>query len=274
MTAATTLAGWELRTAARSRWVVAFGAVFGAGCLAVSLFGLRTLKELGQTGSSAAAEGLLTLGILLPPLLGLLVGAGSLAGARERGTLAMLLTQPVRAGSVVTGTFLGLTGAVWTVVAAALGVGAVVVAAVAETSDVVAYAVVVAATLVAAAVAVALGIAVSAVAANRMQAFAAAAGLWFVLTIGIDLVLAVVVPSFRVGPDGMLVAVLLNPLQAVRVLAVLASDADGSALGTFGTHVVDRFGPAGARALLAAAVAGWTAAPLALARTALRHRDS
>jgi Cu-processing system permease protein len=274
MTATAALAGWELRTAARSRWITAFGAVFGAACLAVAVFGLRTLKELGQTGSSAVADGLLVLGVLLPPLLGLVAGAGSIAGARERGTLAMFLTQPLRPGSVVAGAFLGLTGAVWCVVAVAFGAAAVAVAAVADTADLVAYAAVTGAALATGAVAVAIGIAISSLAANRMQAIATAAAAWFVLAIGADLVLAVVVPSFQLGPRGMLAAVLLNPLESVRILAVLTIDGDGRSLGSFGAHLLDRFGSSGSRLVLLAGVAAWIAVPLAVARAAVRRRDA
>lgn len=273
MTALAALAGWEMRAAIRSRWVIAMSLVFGLACLSVTLFGLRTLRELGLAGAGASADALLNLGMLFPPLIGLLIGAGSIASARDRGTLAMTVAQPLRSGQVLAGWFVGLTAAVWLTVAVGFGVAGVVVGSVVQGADLLSFAAVVATTLAVTATAVAIGIAISSLATNRTQALAVVVGVWFVLAIGMDLLLVVVVPGLGLGPAAMLTAVLANPLEGGRLLAVLTIEPDAAALGPFGTYLIDRFGSSGTRAVLVASLLAWTAGSLGIALTALSRRD-
>jgi Cu-processing system permease protein len=247
--------------------------VFAASAVAISLFGLRTLRELGLAGAGAAGDGLLNLGVLLPPLLGLLLGAGSIAGSRESGALAMMTAQPVRPAAAVVGWFLGLTAAMWLIVAVAFGAAGVAIGAVIQGSDLVSFTAVVGVTLLLAATSVAIGMAVSSVTANRMQALAVVVALWFALAIGMDLLLVVIVPGLQLGTGALLAAVLVNPLESARLLAVLTIEGDTTSLGIFGTFLVERFGQLGSRVMLATSLIVWTVASLAVAHAALRHRD-
>lgn len=268
------VAGWELRGAVRSRWVLGTAAAFAAIALAVTLLGLRSLGSLGLSGVGPASAGLVNLGVLLPPLMGLLLGAGSIAGARERGVLAMTLAQPVPRWRLVTGTFLGLAAALWATVGLGYGLAALVLAGVAETSDLGSLAALVLATAAAATAGLAVGMAISAAATGRTQAVSLAVAAWFVLALGMDLALAGLGPAIRLGPGGLLVAVLLNPLEGARILALLGASPEGTALGPFGAYLLDRFGSGGAALLLAGSLVAWTAAPLAAARVFLQRRSS
>lgn len=273
MTAVAALAGWEMRSAIRSRWVLAMSVVFAVACLSVTLFGLRTLRELGLAGAGASADALLNLGMLFPPLIGLLVGAGSIASARDRGTLAMTVAQPLRTGQILAGWFVGLTGAMWLAVAVGFGAAGVVVGSVVQGSDLATFATVVATTLAVTATSVAIGIGISSLATNRMQALAVVVAVWFVLAIGMDLLMVVVVPGLGLGPTAMLAAVLTNPLESGRLLAVLTIEPDATALGPFGTYLIDRFGSTGTRVVLGTSLLAWTAGSLGVAHVALSRRD-
>jgi ABC-type transport system involved in multi-copper enzyme maturation permease subunit len=266
------LAGFELRGAARTRWLSVGGLIFALAAAAVTLAGLRSLSALGLAGAGAATDGLVHLALLLPPLIGLLLGAGSLARDRERGMLAMLASQPVRRGALPFAAFTGSVLAVWVVLAAGLGVALVLLATVVTMADLAALGVVLGVGLVATASAVAIGVAISAVASTHHQATAAAASVWLLLALGVDLLLAGVAPGLRLGSAGLLGAVLLNPLEAARVLAVMLLDG-GSALGPFGEYLTRRFGATGAKGLLAATLAAWTIGPLLVARTLTVRRD-
>jgi ABC-type transport system involved in multi-copper enzyme maturation permease subunit len=266
------LAGFELRGAARTRWLSVGGLIFAVAAAAVTLAGLRSLSALGLAGAGAATDGLVHLALLLPPLIGLLLGAGSLARDRERGMLAMLASQPVRRGALPFAAFTGSVLAVWVVLAAGLGVALVLLASVVTMADLAALGIVLGVGLVATASAVAIGVAISAVASTHHQATAAAASVWLLLALGVDLLLAGVAPGLRLGAAGLLGAVLLNPLEAARVLAVMLLDG-GSALGPFGEYLTRRFGATGAKGLLAATLATWTVGPLLVARTLTVRRD-
>jgi ABC-2 type transport system permease protein len=266
------LAGFELRGAARSRWLSVGGLIFGGAAVAVTLAGRRSLSALGLAGAGAATDGLVHLSLLLPPLIGLLLGAGSLARDRERGMLAMLASQPVRRGVLPLAAFTGSLLAVWIVLAAGLGVALVILATVATFADLAAFGVVLGVGLAATASAVALGVAISALASTHHQATAAAASVWLLLALGMDLLLAGVAPGLRLGPAGLLAAVVANPLEAARIWALLLLEG-GTALGPFGDYLVARFGTAGTHGLLAGVMTVWTVGPLLLARRATARRD-
>lgn len=268
----TALAAWELKGAVRSRWVIGTAIAFAAMSLGVTLLGLDALRGLGLSGVGPASAGLVNLGVLLPPLMGLLLGAGSIAGARERGLLAMMVAQPVSRASLIGGVFLGLTAALWITVAAGFGLAALVLAGVAKVSDLAPFAALVVATLAVGTAGIGIGIGISSVAGGRTQAIAFAVAVWFVLALGMDLALAGLGPAVQLGPQGLLVAVLLNPLEAGRILALLAANPGGAALGPFGTYLVERFGTSGSALLLASAIAAWTVVPLAVAGWSLRRR--
>ena len=268
----TALAAWELKGAVRSRWVIGTAVVFAAISLGVTLLGLEALRGLGLSGVGPASAGLVNLGVLLPPLMGLLLGAGSIAGARERGLLAMMVAQPVSRASLVGGVFLGLTAALWITVAAGFGLAALVLAGVAKVSDLALFGALVLATLAVGTAGIGVGIGISSVAGGRTQAVAFAVAVWFVLALGMDLALAGLGPAVQLGPQGLLVAVLLNPLEAGRILALLAANPSGAALGPFGTYLIERFDTTGSAVLLGSAIAAWTVIPLLVARSALRRR--
>jgi Cu-processing system permease protein len=266
-----TIASWEMRGAARSRWLIGAATLYGAGAVALTLVGLRSLRDLGLSGAGAANDGLIALGILLPPLIGLLLGATSLAGGREQGTLALVATQPIRRAAISWGVVFGLTATVWAAVAVGLGLVAVVLAPVVTASDLAGFGAAGAASLAAAAVGVSLGVAISALSSSRSQATAVAAAVWFAIALGADLLLAAVAPGIRLGPVGFLWAVILNPLEGIRLLALMATDS--SALGPFGVYMFDRFGTAGTAGILGASVTAWFVVPAIVAARVMRRRD-
>lgn len=270
---ALTIAGWEYRTSVRARWVLVMASIFGVLCLTVTLLGFRTVRELGLSGIGPASATLVNLGILLPSLMGLLLGSGAIVGAREQGLLAMMAAQPMRRSSIASGAFLGLTAAMWTTLGIGYGVALLVMSSVARGSDVPALVTLVGATLAVAASSVAIGVAMSSFASNRAQAVAGAVGLWIVLSLGVDLALAALAPSVHLGPQGLLAAILLNPLEAGRILALLGTNFRGTALGPFGAYLVSTFGTVGAVAVLVVDLIAWTVLPWLLARWALPRRD-
>lgn len=265
------IASWEMRGAARSRWLLGAAILYGGGAVALTLVGLRSLRDLGLSGAGAAIDGVVALGVLLPPLVGLLLGATSVAGSREQGTLALVASQPIRRSAIPLGVIVGLTATLWAAILAGLGLVAVVLAPVVTASDLVGLGVAAAASLTAAAVGVTLGVTISVLSPSRSQATAVAAAVWFATALGIDLLLAVVGPGIRLGPVGFLWAVLLNPLEAIRLLALMATDS--SALGPFGVYMFDRFGTTGTAGILGGAVAAWIVVPALLAARVMKRRD-
>ena len=271
--AAAALAGWEFRGAVRSRWVLGTAIAFSALALLVTLLGMRSIRELGLSGAGPASAALMNLGILLPSLMGMLLGTAHLSAAREQGVLAMIATQPVSRRSIAVGTFFGLTGALWATIGTGFGLAVLIVSGVADSAEIVPLVSLLVTTLAVAAVSVAIGVALASLSSSRTQALALAVVLWIAFGFGIDLIVAALAPAIHLGPGGLLIVILLNPLEAARVLALLATSPEATALGPLGSYLLERFGQVGTVALLGASLIGWIVASLGLAEWTLRRRD-
>ena len=113
-----TIAQRELREALRNKWLIFYALGFAALAFALSSASLASAGYGGLGGFGRTAASLINALLLFVPLLGLSLGAASLAGDRERGTLLYLLAQPVNRAEVFFGKALGAGLGV----AAALGV--------------------------------------------------------------------------------------------------------------------------------------------------------
>jgi len=273
MSATNVVAGWQYRNSVRARWVLIMGAIFALMCVVVTLLAFRTVRELGLTGIGPASATLVNLGVLLPSLMGLLLGAGSVVADRESGMLSMMCAQPIRRSSVATGAFLGLTGSLWSTLGIGFGVSMLILAGVAKSSDVPALATLIGATFAVAAGSVSIGVMVSTLVRSRVQAVSIAVGLWIVLSLGVDLALAALAPSLHMGPGALLFSILVNPLEAGRILALLGTNFHGTALGPFGAYLLERFGKVGTVLVLSGDLLAWIALPLMVARRAMSRND-
>jgi hypothetical protein len=71
----------------------------------------------------------------------------------------------------------------------------------------------------------------------------------------------------------LLLAILANPLEAGRILALLGTNFEGTALGPFGAYLISSFGRWGAVGVLVLDLVAWTLLPLGVARWALPRKD-
>jgi hypothetical protein len=79
--------------------------------------------------------------------------------------------------------------------------------------------------------------------------------------------------AVHLGPFGLFVGVLLNPLEAARVLMVLASGADALTLGPFGAYLNNSLGIAGAALAVCASLVAWTGLSFVVAWAGLSRRE-
>jgi Cu-processing system permease protein len=99
----------EINDSLNNRWFVLYAAAFTGLALLLSWLSLSSggIGYSGFAGFGRTAASLVNLVLLVVPLMALTVGAGSLAGERERGTLHYLLSQPVNRAEVLLGKYLG-----------------------------------------------------------------------------------------------------------------------------------------------------------------------
>jgi Cu-processing system permease protein len=261
----------ELRDAVRSRWLVGYAAAFAAVALALSqLQG----GDIGSQGFNRTTAGLINLCILLVPLLSLVLGAASVAGERERGTLATLLSQPISAAELLVGKYAGLTIAVWSAIALGFGAAGFLVALFEPITDVQHYLLFVLLSGALASATLSIGMLISVIADSRVKALSGAVLAWFVLVLVYDLGAIGLALWFSSSGRTLLAVALGNPVEATRLLAVLSVEPDLQILGPLGSYMVDRLGTATSAVLLLASLAVWSLAPLGIAVRLFQSQDA
>jgi Cu-processing system permease protein len=265
MTAVWPIARKEAQDALRSRWLLIYAVAFAALALGLSYLGERNLGSLGFENFSRTTASLINLCLLLVPLIALTSGAGSIAGERERGTLPYLLAQPLERWELLTGKFTGLVAATGSATIAGFGVAGVFIAFFAATMDATTYLLLLGLMLALVAVMTGIGLAASVISNGRTQALGVALLFWFVTVLLFDLVLVGLVSNASLGGHGLMTALLLNPIEIVRVLAIMWLEPDLTVLGPFGSYLLEEVGRSAATAVLLAALAAWMVVPLGIA---------
>jgi len=271
MTAA--LVTFQARSVVRGRWSIV--AIFGFALAAaiVALLGLGSFRQLGLGAVGPAAVSLLNLALLLPTAQALLLGALALSGERESGFMAALRARGMSSRSAILATWLAVTFSAWLSLMAGFAVVAIIVAGNVPMADMPVFFAIMLICGTSAAVAAAVGVLVGSAVTNRLQASLVAIATWFLLALGLDLVVIGLGVFLSLGEPAILLAVLANPIESARVAALLLLDASGGALGTMGVYLSEAIGSAGSFVLLLAALFLWTVLPLGLASLILGRRD-
>jgi Cu-processing system permease protein len=263
----------QLREAMQSWWVAGYALTFGILALGLALVGSRGTGSLGFEGFSRTSASLLNVCLLLVPLVALAVGASSLSGERERGTLAGLLAQPIARWEVLAGVYLGLLAAIALATGIGFGAAGAIIAMLSPVIDPARYVMLLVLVIGLAGVMLGLGMLIAVAAGGRMQALSAAVALWFVLVLLFDLGLVGVTLTGALGGKSLAVALLLNPVDTARVLAVLRLEPSLDVLGPAGAYLTDTLGTGGATALLGATLVAWLAGPLVGTAWVFRRQD-
>jgi hypothetical protein len=269
----TALAVFHVRTILRGRSSVFAVVGFGLAAGAVTLLGLSSFRQLGFGAIGPAAVGFLNLGLLLPTAQAMVVGSLAVSATRDSGLLSMVRARGVSPLLLVAAVWLSVAVAAWIALMAGFGVAAMILAGNVPAEELPRFGAVLAVTMAVAAAASGVGVLLGAVAGSRLQAALVALVAWFVLAIGLDLVVVGLGVFLRAGEPALLAAIALDPILAGRVLALLAIDPSGATLGTVGTYLVARLGLGGSALLLGGILAAWSAATVMIAGWWLGRRD-
>lgn len=263
----------ELRDAFRGRWLLAFAATFAVLALTLSLV-QGSSGDLGAQGFNKTTAGLINLCLLLVPLLALILGAGGIAGERERGTLATLLSQPISPAQLVLGKYFGLVIAVWMAIALGFGGAGLVMALFSPITDMNHYLLFVALSAVLAAAMLSLGLLISVFSDGRLKALSIAVVVWFLMVLLYDLGAVGLALSVSSSGRSLLLVVLGNPIECVRILAIMSLESDLEVLGPLGSYVANEVGRGTGVVLLSAALLAWVIVPLAATLRIASNRDA
>ncbi|MEO8084675.1 MAG: ABC transporter permease subunit [Ardenticatenales bacterium] len=254
----------EVRDALRNRWFMLYAAAFALLAIGLSQLSLGDGGTVGYAGFGRTAAGLVNLVLLVVPLIALTLGAQSIAGERERGTLATLLAQPVTRAEVLIGKYVGLALALGAALLLGFGLAGAWVAARGGGVEALAYGQVIVAALLLALAMLAVGFVVSAAARRTGGATAVALFIWLGLVFAGDLGLMGTSVTMRMPVSVLLALTLINPLEAYRIGAVASITGSLDVLGPAGVYADRTFG-AGLVAVLAGVIVVWTVVSLGAA---------
>lgn len=272
MKEATVIARKEVRDAVQGRWLLVFAGAFAALAFTLALVDHQA-GSAGAQGFNRTTAGLINLCLLIVPLLALILGAGAIAGERERGTLVGLLSQPISATELLLGKYAGLLLSTWMALALGFGASAILVAAFNPLTDAGYYLLFVALSAVLAAVMLSVGMLISVVAASRVKALTIAVAVWFGFVLFYDLGAIALALAVSTSGRSLLLTVLVNPVESIRILAILRLESDPQILGPLGSYVSNELGAGRSAVLLMASLGAWVVAPLTLAARVFARQD-
>jgi Cu-processing system permease protein len=266
------LAQKELRDALRNRWFLLYTVAFVLLSLAFSYLALAGAGMVGFAGFGRTAASLINLVLLIIPLMALTVGAQSLAGEAERGTLAYLLAQPITRAELFVGKYLGLMLSLLASLTLGFGIAGLLLAFNGgSATDPMVYIRLVLWAFLLSLTMVSLGFLLS-VLTNRAQvAVGLGLFLWLIFVFFGDLGLMGTAITLRVPIDTLFWLSLINPLQLFKMAAILDLNATLDVLGPAGIYAVGRYG--GGLSLIFAGMLGlWVIGPALLAYVRFAHK--
>jgi Cu-processing system permease protein len=252
----------ELRDSIRNRWLLGYSALLGALGLIAAAAGFESSAGLALQTFGRTTATLMNLCLLLAPIVAVLAGAAAIAAEQDRGTLELLLAQPIARGRLLLSKYAGLLVSLTLATIAGFFPAGVFIAIEAGPSFLGHYLLFPAIAVILAAAMLGIGLLISVSSRTAVQAQGTAVFVWFAFVLLYDLLLMGTLTVSGL-PIGLLAASLvLNPVDAARVLGVLALEPDLYLLGPAGAYLTVHFTRAGAALWLAASLALWVIVPL------------
>lgn len=263
-----TLAAKEFRDRIRNKWVLAIALVFTAFSLIITYFGAAQQGQLGIKSIEVTITSLVSLVIYLLPLIALLLGFDAIVGERERGSLDLLLTQPITRFELLLGKYLGLAAALSLSTLTGFSLVAALVYRSYSWNGLFHYVGFMLSSVLLGLAFLSLAVLISAIARDRTRASGMAIALWFFFVLVFDLILlaALVASADRYSGDAFVYLLLLNPADVFRILNIFSLDDVRTLYG-----LISIVPPALAKPwLMNTVMAAWIVLPLTLARWRFR----
>lgn len=239
----TTILKKEIGDSLNNRWFMLYAAAFAGLALLLSWLSLSGggTGYSGFAGFGRTAASLVNLVLLVVPLMGLTIGAGSLSGERERGTLHYLLAQPVNRAEVLLGKYLGLAASLLGALALGFGLSAAVIAGQGGQTDAGAYGLLVVFAFTLALGMLSLGFLISVLTRKAAVATGIALFLWLALVFIGDLGLMGTTLAFKLPIQTLFHLALVNPLQVFKMSALMSINSTLDVLGPAGIYAIQTY---------------------------------
>lgn len=261
----------ELRDARRNRWFLLYSAVFAGLSLTLAWVALSGGGNYGLAGFGRTSASLINLILLIVPLMGLTLGAMSLANEREKGTLVYLLAQPIAQSELLLGKFLGLGVSLMAALAVGFGLTAFMIASNGGMAQIGSYLSLMGFAALLALVSLSLGLVISAAVQRSATAIGLALFAWLLLVFFGDLGLMGTAIVLKLNVGSLFGLALLNPLQIFKIATVLALRSNLEVLGPAGIYAFRTYGSK-LLPLLLTLLTLWILMPLWLANRLFKFR--
>lgn len=264
----------EAKDGVSNRWLITYAVLLGLLGIAAATTGIQSSSGLALQAFGRTTATLMNLCLLLAPLVAVLMGAYSIAGERDRGTLEHLLAQPLSRTGVLLAKHVGLLTSLTAATVAAFLPAGVLIGWHGGAGTLTHYLLFPAIASLTGAALLAIGVLVSVSSRTAAQSQGSAIFVWFGFVLLYDLLLMGVLAVSGMPVGFLASALVANPVDAARVLGVLSLEPDLYLLGPAGVYLTARFSAGGSALLLVGALFVWSTAPLALAayRFSLRPR--
>jgi ABC-type transport system involved in multi-copper enzyme maturation permease subunit len=259
-----TIAGKEIRDALHSRWfwlwTIAFTAL-ASFMAAVALPGSQ-VAGFGSFGRTAAS--LVALAQIIVPLMGLTLGAYSIAGQKENGALRFLLSHPISRTEAFWGTYLGLAVSLAATVFGGFGVAGIITVIQGGGANAGSFIRIAILSWLLAISMLGLGMLISTFASRGSAALGMAIFAWLGLAFIGDLGVMGTSVATSLPTWSLLLTAVVNPTEAFRLASLTAFSGSLDVLGPAGQYAVDTFGD-NLGWMLFVVMAAWAVVPTVLA---------
>lgn len=232
----------EVIDSRRNRWFILYTLIFVALSLGLSFLGLSGLGGYGLSGFGRTTASMINMVLLIVPLMGLTLGAISLAGERERGTLLYVMAQPVSQGEILLGKFAGVGIALFSALVIGFGVSGFLIAWHGGSTGAGNYLALVGLTLLLGLVSLAAGTVISSALRKADTALGVSLFVWLLLVFFGDLGILGSSLTLELSVKQLFAFSLLNPLQVFKLAALYALQGNLEIFGPVGTYAVRTYG--------------------------------
>lgn len=261
----------EIRDALRNRWFILYAVAFAILSLALAWMAVSGAGSYGLAGFGRTSASLINLVLLIVPLMGLTLGALSLAGERENGTLLYLMAQPISQGELLLGKYIGMALALIAALGLGFGLTGLLMAVNGSGAAVGIYVTLLLLSCLLAVASLSVGFFISAAVTRSATAVGLALFVWLLLVFFGDLGLMGTAVVLRLSVNQLFAAALANPLQLFKLASILNLRQNLEVLGPAGMYAMRTYGR-NLLPLLVALLLLWALIPFLLAAQIFRRK--
>lgn len=237
-----TIASKEIRDAIRSRWFWLWTFAFAGLASFMAAVALPGSQVAGFGNFGRTAASLVALTQIIVPLMGLTLGAYSIAGQKENGALRFLLSHPISRTEAFWGTYLGLAASLTATVFGGFGIAGIITVVQGGGVNAGSFIRIAILSWLLAVSMLGLGMLISTFTDRASAALGIAVFAWLGFAFIGDLGVIGTSVATSLPTWSLLLTAVLNPVETFRLASLTAFSGSLDVLGPAGRYAVDTFG--------------------------------